>query len=46
MLAPLADVAPETVIPGHMEPIRALDRSVGRMGVRRAAGADALWSAG
>jgi 2-amino-4-hydroxy-6-hydroxymethyldihydropteridine diphosphokinase len=46
MLAPLADVAPDTVIPGQTEPVRALDRSVGRAGVRRAADADALWHAG
>ena len=46
MLAPLADVAPDTVIPGQIESVRALDRSVGRSGVRRAAGAEALWRAG
>ena len=43
MLAPLADVAPDTVVPRQHEPLRVLDRRLGRTGVWPVSGAEALW---
>ena len=43
VLVPLADIASETVVPGRQESIGALAERLGRPGLARVAGPDALW---
>ncbi len=43
VVAPLTDIAPETVIPGKPVPLRELDAQLGRPGVRRMETTAAQW---